>query len=230
MNEEELAKKKKLYEPYLSIYIKESKLEGDGDVVVQIITEIQRKMLMDWIFEVCDLYKLSTESFLTTAYIFDKYIQGKNIRVSQLQLVAAVSLMIAAKYEETFFPAMSEYVYLCDGLYTVKDFRDMQCEVLKAIGYRITRVDARFLAFSWMEKKPREIVDIETFYSAIDCVSLSIAWSKRLTFINQMNLGRVIIDTVVNGVEVDLKYKYKDIKLELASVIPTNDDDLNNRD
>lgn len=57
-----------------------------------------RAILLDWLIEVCEVYKLHRETYYLTIDYLDRYISSKsNISKSQLQLIGITCLFIASK-------------------------------------------------------------------------------------------------------------------------------------
>jgi hypothetical protein len=57
-----------------------------------------RAILLDWLIEVCEVYKLHRETYYLTLDYIDRYLSGKNcISKNQLQLIGITCLFIASK-------------------------------------------------------------------------------------------------------------------------------------
>ncbi|VDP09723.1 unnamed protein product [Soboliphyme baturini] len=75
-----------------------------------------RSILLDWLSEVCEVYKLHRETFHLAVDYTDRYLsKEKNVPKSRLQLVGITSLFIAAKMEEIYPPKLSDFAYVTDG-------------------------------------------------------------------------------------------------------------------
>lgn len=66
----------------------------------------RRAILLDWIVEVHNRFKLRPETLYLTAYIFDRYLslEEELVPKTQLQLVGICAMLIASKYEEIWAP------------------------------------------------------------------------------------------------------------------------------
>ncbi|XP_063609490.1 G1/S-specific cyclin-E-like isoform X1 [Penaeus indicus] len=75
-----------------------------------------RAILLDWLTEVCEVYRLHRETYyLATDYI-DRYLSATHdVPKQQLQLIGITCLFIAAKIEEIYPPKLSEFAYVTDG-------------------------------------------------------------------------------------------------------------------
>jgi len=58
---------------------------------------------------------------------------------AQLQLVGVASMWIAAKYEEMYAPEVADFVYITDNAYTKAEIRQMECHILKVLGFELGR-------------------------------------------------------------------------------------------
>lgn len=62
-----------------------------------------RAILLDWIIEVCEVYKLHRETYYLTVDYLDRYLTAKqNISKNQLQLIGITCLFIASKVSQHF--------------------------------------------------------------------------------------------------------------------------------
>ena len=95
------------------------------------ISHSMRSILVDWLVEVAEEYKLQTETlYLAVAYI-DRFLSYMSVQRSKLQLVGTACMFIAAKYEEIYPPDVSEFVYITDDAYSKAELRSMELNILK---------------------------------------------------------------------------------------------------
>lgn len=88
-----------------------------------------RAILLDWIMEVCEVYKLRRVTYYLAVDYIDRYLTIKpDVPKTQLQLVGVSCLFMAAKLEEIYPPRLSEFSYVCDGACT--DSEILSCELL----------------------------------------------------------------------------------------------------
>lgn len=180
------------------------------------ITQIQRAKVLQWMNEICDIYRLSIDTFSLSVYVLDKYLISSLQKplISQIQLLASCCLLIAAKYEDGYYPSLSELVYMCDGLYKKKDFINMQNLILETIHYRLTRHDARFnarLKLAKMEALDKIEIE-ENFFISVDFVFKSSLFSPFLTFASINNYGDALIDTTSES-EISDRTQNQNIKM-----------------
>jgi hypothetical protein len=127
---------------------------------------------------------------------------------------------VAAKYNERYHPALSELVFLSDGLYSTADFLAMQDEVLAAVQYRLTKSDARFIARLKVFGQPVA----PDFCDAIDFVSRASLLAPGPTFASAGRLADAVIDTIVNTAGEGEGFTEHALKSELFEVLEESAD------
>lgn len=184
-----------LVRDYIDIYKTLSSLSCECATVFSTADDVQRSLLIDWISEICSVYTLCIDTFSTAVYLLDKMTAIKRFPASRLQLLAGTCLWIASIYEETAVPAISDLVFLCDGLYTRNEFIQMQIDVLNTINFRIGRKTPRFsIMLKTYDGNPSD-----DFFEAIDSILSITFYIRRLTFAPPDVVADAVISVVVNG-------------------------------
>jgi cyclin-A len=107
------------------------------ETVQKTVTSDMRAVLIDWLVEVAEEYKLVTETlYLTVAYL-DRYLSAHHIDPPQLQLLGITSMCIAAKFEEIFPPPIEKYSEITDKGCTVQDIAGAEMQVLRVLNFHI---------------------------------------------------------------------------------------------
>ena len=110
------------------------------------ITEKMRGILIDWLVEVHNKFKLSEETLFLTVNLIDRYLENTQVTREQLQLVGVSSMLIACKYEEIYAPAIKDFVFITDSAYTAEQVIAMENRVLRVLNFNVTTPSAfRFL-------------------------------------------------------------------------------------
>ena len=100
-----------------------------------------RAILLDWLIEVCEVYKLHRETYYLTLDYLDRYLTTKqNISKNQLQLIGITCLFIASKVEEIYPPKLHEFAYVTDSACTEDDILQQEILVLQTLNWNITPV------------------------------------------------------------------------------------------
>uniref|UniRef100_A0A6I8NW19 G1/S-specific cyclin-E1 n=1 Tax=Ornithorhynchus anatinus TaxID=9258 RepID=A0A6I8NW19_ORNAN len=93
-----------------------------------------RAILLDWLMEVCEVYKLHRETFYLAQDFFDRFMATQqNIVKTLLQLIGISSLFIAAKLEEIYPPKLHQFAYVTDGACTEDEILSMELIIMKLL-------------------------------------------------------------------------------------------------
>ena len=96
------------------------------------LTKYMRTILVDWMMEVCFEYKLKRETFYLSINYLDRYLSAQpNILKTELQLIGASFLFIAAKLEEIYPPKVSDFSKSTDNGFTSEQIVDMELKICK---------------------------------------------------------------------------------------------------
>ncbi|RMX54148.1 hypothetical protein pdam_00017392 [Pocillopora damicornis] len=107
-----------------------------------------RAILLDWLTEVCEVYRLHRETYYLAVDFVDRYLSVKHdIAKQRLQLVGTTALFIAAKMEEIYPPKISEFAYVTDGACTENEILHEELLMLKLLDLCI--LDVGSLQFSY---------------------------------------------------------------------------------
>nr|XP_060644224.1 G1/S-specific cyclin-E1 isoform X2 [Anolis sagrei ordinatus] len=98
-----------------------------------------RVILLDWLMEVCEVYKLHRETFYLAQDFFDRYMAThQNVIKTLLQLIGISSLFIAAKREEIYPPKLHQFAYVTDGACTEEEILNMELLIMKTLDWRLS--------------------------------------------------------------------------------------------
>uniref|UniRef100_UPI0037E9317C cyclin-A1 n=1 Tax=Semicossyphus pulcher TaxID=241346 RepID=UPI0037E9317C len=102
------------------------------------ITNGMRVILVDWLVEVVQEYRLRSETLHLAVNYVDRFLSCMTyVKRGKLQLVGTAALMIAAKYEEISPPELSEFVYTTDSTYTKKQLIRMEHVFLQVLAFKM---------------------------------------------------------------------------------------------
>ncbi|CAI5485310.1 unnamed protein product, partial [Closterium sp. Naga37s-1] len=98
-----------------------------------------RTILVDWLVEVAEEYKLVPDTlYLTCAYL-DSYLSAHTVPRSQLQLLGISCMLIASKFEEIYAPQVDEFCYITDNTYTRLEVLQMESRVLNHLAFDLSK-------------------------------------------------------------------------------------------
>ncbi|KAM4726257.1 cyclin-A1 [Anableps anableps] len=102
------------------------------------ITNGMRVILVDWLVEVVQEYKLGSETLHLAVNYLDRFLSCTTfIKRNKLQLVGTAALLVASKYEEIFPPELNEFVYITDCTYAKKQLVRMESVLLKVLDFKM---------------------------------------------------------------------------------------------
>ncbi|XP_039003176.1 cyclin-A1-1-like [Hibiscus syriacus] len=124
------------------------------------INSSMRAILIDWLVEVAEEYRLVPDTLYLAINYIDRYLSGNMMNRQQLQLLGVACMMIAAKYEEICAPQVEEFCYITDNTYFKDEVLEMESSVLNYLKFEMTAPTAkcflrRFVrAAQWINEVP----------------------------------------------------------------------------
>ncbi|XP_050364114.1 putative cyclin-A3-1 [Argentina anserina] len=101
------------------------------------ITANMRGVLVDWLVEVAEEYKLLSDTlYLTVSYV-DRFLSFNSLNRKMLQLLGVSSMLVASKYEEITPPHVEELCYITDNTYTKEEVCKMEADILKVLKFEL---------------------------------------------------------------------------------------------
>ncbi|KAL4278337.1 hypothetical protein GQ457_03G032370 [Hibiscus cannabinus] len=102
------------------------------------INSSMRAILIDWLVEVAEEYRLVPDTLYLTINYIDRYLSGNMMNRQRLQLLGVACMMIAAKYEEICAPQVEEFCYITDNTYFKEEVLEMESSVLNYLKFEMT--------------------------------------------------------------------------------------------
>ncbi|XP_051893408.1 cyclin-A2 [Pristis pectinata] len=99
------------------------------------ITNSMRAILVDWLVEVGEEYKLQNETLYLAVNYIDRFLSSMSVLRGKLQLVGTAAMLLASKFEEIYPPEVAEFVYITDDTYTKKQVLRMEHLILKVLSF-----------------------------------------------------------------------------------------------
>ncbi|QCD99902.1 cyclin A [Vigna unguiculata] len=97
-----------------------------------------RAILIDWLVEVAEEYRLVPDTLYLTVNYVDRYLSGNAMNRKRLQLLGVSCMMIASKYEEICAPQVEEFCYITDNTYIKEELLRMESAVLNYLKFEMT--------------------------------------------------------------------------------------------
>ncbi|KAK7410617.1 hypothetical protein VNO78_01553 [Psophocarpus tetragonolobus] len=126
---------------YKHLRASEAKKRPSTDFMEKIQKDINpsmRAILIDWLVEVAEEYRLVPDTLYLTINYIDRYLSGNVMNRQRLQLLGVASMMIASKYEEICAPQVEEFCYITDNTYFKEEVLQMESAVLNFLKFEMT--------------------------------------------------------------------------------------------
>uniref|UniRef100_A0A5B7CC44 Putative cyclin-A2-2-like n=1 Tax=Davidia involucrata TaxID=16924 RepID=A0A5B7CC44_DAVIN len=102
------------------------------------ITQSMRGLLIDWLVEVSEEYRLVPDTLYLTVNLIDRFLSQTHIVKQRLQLLGVACMLIASKYEEICAPRVEEFCIITDNTYTRGEVLKMESQVLNFLGFQLS--------------------------------------------------------------------------------------------
>ncbi|XP_012450926.1 cyclin-A2-2 [Gossypium raimondii] len=102
------------------------------------ITPSMRAILIDWLVEVSEEYKLVPDTLYLTVSLIDRFLSHNVIEKQRLQLVGVSCMLIASKYEEICAPRVEEFCFITDNTYTSREVLKMERKILNFLYFQLS--------------------------------------------------------------------------------------------
>ncbi|XP_053606375.1 G2/mitotic-specific cyclin-B3 [Plodia interpunctella] len=112
------------------------------------ITCWMRALLVDWMVEVQESFELNHETLYLAVKLVDLFLARSSqppasqppqppqlLTKEELQLLGAAALFIASKFDERIPPLVDDFLYICDGAYTLSQLLKMEMNILKVVDF-----------------------------------------------------------------------------------------------
>ncbi|KAF8095163.1 hypothetical protein N665_0339s0033 [Sinapis alba] len=103
------------------------------------VTPIMRGVLVDWLVEVAEEYKLLFETLHLTVSYNDIFLSLKTVNKQRLQLVGVSAMLIASKYEEISPPKVEDFCYITDNTFSKQDVVKMEADIFLTLQFELGR-------------------------------------------------------------------------------------------
>ena len=132
-----------IYEHLRSSEVKKRPAFDYMESVQSNINASMRTILVDWLVEVAEEYRLLPETLYLAVNCLDRYLSGNVITKQHLQLLGVSCMMIASKYEEVCVPQVESFCYITDNTYSRNELLEMESSVLNYLKFELTTPTAK---------------------------------------------------------------------------------------
>ncbi|KAI8323280.1 hypothetical protein GQ54DRAFT_114954 [Martensiomyces pterosporus] len=145
------------------------------------LTWSTRSILVEWLVQVHHRFNLLPETLYLCINFVDRFLSTKEILINKLQLVGAVCLLLASKYEEIHVPSIKDMVYMVEKNYTEEEILRAERFLLRMLNFdlgwpgplsflrRISKADDYDIATRTLAKYLIEVTLIDERFIGIPC-------------------------------------------------------------
>ncbi|KAJ1381640.1 Cyclin-like [Sesbania bispinosa] len=110
-------------------------LANYAETVQSEVSKEMRKILVDWMVEVAEDYKLISDTIYLAVSCIDRFLSTRPISRNDLQLLGVSCMLIASNYVEITPPPAEDFCYMTDNTYTLPEVIQMEREVLTSLNF-----------------------------------------------------------------------------------------------
>ncbi len=99
------------------------------------ITKHTVYILVDWIIDVCEMFKLRTRTMMGTIDMIFRVVNVYPVPKSKLQLVGVACLSLMAKMNEVYPPEIGSYIYVTANTFNSQEIKEMELIILEQLNY-----------------------------------------------------------------------------------------------
>ena len=101
-----------------------------------------RKIVTDWMLEVCEDQQCQSEVFFLAVNYLDRFLSRVNIKKTQFQLVASVCILLASKFYEAVPMRSEKLVSYTDNSVSVLELREWEIFILSVLQWELSAATA----------------------------------------------------------------------------------------
>ncbi|XP_047180289.1 putative cyclin-A3-1 [Vigna umbellata] len=105
--------------------------------VQKLFTPTMRAILVDWLVEVGEEYKLLPDTLHLSVSYIDRFLSVNPVNKSRLQLLGVSSMLIASKYEEIDPPCVNDFCSITDYTYDKAEVVKMEADILQSLKFEM---------------------------------------------------------------------------------------------
>jgi len=112
-------------------------LDYCGTGVQREVAPHMRKIVTDWMLEVCEDQQCQPQVFFLAVSYLDRFLSSLSITKTQFQLLASVCILLASKFSQVVPITTEQLVIYTDNSVTVEELRFWEMEVLRVLQWEI---------------------------------------------------------------------------------------------
>ncbi|KAI9500508.1 B-type cyclin [Coemansia spiralis] len=145
------------------------------------LTWSTRAILVEWLVQVHQRFNLLPETLYLCINFVDRFLSAKEIVINKLQLVGAVCLLVASKYEEIHIPSVKDMEFMVEKNYKEDEILRAERYILRMLNFdlgwpgplsflrRISKADDYDMATRTLAKYLIEVTLIDERFIGVPC-------------------------------------------------------------
>merc|ERR1719422_2254943 len=97
-----------------------------------------RKIVTDWMLEVCEDQQCNPEVFFLSINYLDRFLSTVTIKKNQFQLFASVCILLASKFSQVVPITTDKLVIYTDSSVTVEELRQWEIKILEVLQWELS--------------------------------------------------------------------------------------------
>ena len=138
MVDKNLVKDQRVLENMLTSEMEHKVIDYCGTGLQREVAPHMRKIVTDWMLEVCEDQQCQPQVFFLAASYLDRVLSSLNIKKSQFQLLAAVCILLASKFSQVVPITTEQLVIYTDNSVSKKDLLQWEILVLEVLHWEIS--------------------------------------------------------------------------------------------
>jgi len=130
-----------------------------------------RKIVVDWMFEVCVEQEREEEVFPLAVNYLDRFLESVRIRRTVFQKVGVTCMFLASKLKETLPMTAEKLVEYTDNSITLEDLLDQELEILHTLKWDLAAVTPQDFLKQIIHRLPVHYSDSEQLYRCAQTLS-----------------------------------------------------------
>lgn len=159
------------------------------------VTPNMRGILIDWLVEVSEEYKLVPDTLYLTVNLIDRFLSQNFIEKQRLQLLGVTCMLIASKYEEICPPQVEEFCFITDNTYTRLEVLKMESQVLNLLHFQLSvpTIKTFLRRFVQAAQVSSEVPSVELEYLANYLAELTLVEYSFLKFLPSLTAASAVL-------------------------------------
>ena len=112
-------------------------LDYCGTGVQREVAPHMRKIVTDWMLEVCEDQQCQPQVFFLAVSYLDRFLSSLSITKTQFQLLASVCILLASKFSQVVPITTEQLVIYTDNSVTVEELKEWELFVLEILGWEL---------------------------------------------------------------------------------------------